>query len=102
MSSYTSISSDKLIRLIGTASAPLLVDVGIDDDFAAAPRAIPTQRRSHADVLIEQVRHHPKSDVLKPCYTTEERRMGHVDSKHFLDGVLSGPAFCRPRPRADT
>ena len=41
MSSYTSISSDKLSRLIGTANAPLLVDVRIDDDFAADPRLIP-------------------------------------------------------------
>jgi rhodanese-related sulfurtransferase len=51
MSSYTSISSDKLIRLIGTTSAPVLVDVRIDDDFAADPRLIPgAQRRSHTDV----------------------------------------------------
>jgi rhodanese-related sulfurtransferase len=51
MSSYTSISSDKLIRLIGTTSAPVLVDVRIDDDFAADPRLIPgAQRRSHIDV----------------------------------------------------
>jgi len=51
MSSYTSISSDKLARLIGTANAPLLVDVRIDDDFAADPRLIPgAVRRSHRDV----------------------------------------------------
>jgi rhodanese-related sulfurtransferase len=51
MSSYTSISSDKLARLIGTANAPLLVDVRIDDDFAADPRLIPGAiRRSHRDV----------------------------------------------------
>jgi hypothetical protein len=30
MSSYTSISSDKLSRLIGTASTPTLIDVRID------------------------------------------------------------------------
>ncbi|MBR0799967.1 chromate resistance protein [Bradyrhizobium jicamae] len=51
MSSYTSISSDKLFRLIGTANAPVLVDVRIDDDFAADPRVIPgAQRRSYTDV----------------------------------------------------
>ena len=50
-SSYTSISSDKLSRLIGTAHAPALVDVRIDDDFAADPRLIPgASRRSHRDV----------------------------------------------------
>jgi rhodanese-related sulfurtransferase len=51
MSSYTSISSDKLARLIGTANAPALVDVRIDEDFAADPRLIPgAVRRSHRDV----------------------------------------------------
>jgi rhodanese-related sulfurtransferase len=49
--SYTSISSDKLSRLIGTANAPALVDVRIDEDFAADPRLIPgAVRRSHIDV----------------------------------------------------
>jgi hypothetical protein len=40
MSSYTSISTEKLSRLIGTANAPALVDVRILDDFAADPRLI--------------------------------------------------------------
>jgi len=51
MSSYTSISSDKLSRLIGTANAPALIDVRIDDDFDADPRLIPGAiRHSHRDV----------------------------------------------------
>ena len=51
MSSYTSISPDKLSRLIGTANAPALIDVRIDEDFAADPRLIPgAVRRSHVDV----------------------------------------------------
>jgi rhodanese-related sulfurtransferase len=51
MSSYSSISSEKLSRLIGTASSPALVDVRIDEDFAADPRLIPgATRRSHRDV----------------------------------------------------
>ena len=51
MSSYTSISTDKLSRLIGTASAPALIDVRIDEDFSADPRLIPgAVRRSHRDV----------------------------------------------------
>lgn len=49
--SYTSISSDKLSRLIGTANAPTLIDVRIDEDFSADPRLIPgAVRRSHRDV----------------------------------------------------
>ncbi len=51
MSSYTSISPDKLSRLIGTASAPVLIDVRLDEDFAADPRLIPgATRRSHLDI----------------------------------------------------
>jgi rhodanese-related sulfurtransferase len=51
MSSYTSISTEKLSRLIGTANAPILIDVRIDDDFAADPRLIPgAMGRSHRDV----------------------------------------------------
>jgi rhodanese-related sulfurtransferase len=51
MSSYTSISPDKLSRLIGTANAPTLIDVRIDEDFAADPRLIPgAARRSHRDI----------------------------------------------------
>jgi rhodanese-related sulfurtransferase len=50
MSSHTSISQDKLARLIGTAKAPVLIDVRTDEDFAADPRLIPgAVRRSHQD-----------------------------------------------------
>src|SRR3954471_14781070 len=48
MSSFTTISSDKLLRLIGTANTPVLIDVRTDADFAADPRLIPgAVRRSH-------------------------------------------------------
>ena len=48
MSSYTSISPDKLSRLIGTAKTPALIDVRTDEDFAADPRLIPGAiRRNH-------------------------------------------------------
>jgi rhodanese-related sulfurtransferase len=51
MSSYTSISSVKLFRLIGTAKAPALIDVRTDEEFAADPRLIPgATRRSHRNV----------------------------------------------------
>src|ERR1700730_15071164 len=50
MSSHTSISQDKLARLIGTAKAPVLIDVRTEEDFAADPRLIPgAVRRSHQD-----------------------------------------------------
>jgi len=50
MSSHTSISQDKLARLIGTPKTPVLIDVRTDEDFAADPRLIPgAVRRSHQD-----------------------------------------------------
>ena len=51
MSSYTSISSDKLSRLVGTANAPALIDVRLDEDFSADSRLIPgASRRAHQNV----------------------------------------------------
>jgi rhodanese-related sulfurtransferase len=48
MSSYTSISVDKLSRLIGTPTTPVLIDVRTAEDFAADPRIIPgALRRPH-------------------------------------------------------
>jgi hypothetical protein len=41
MSSYTSISSDKLSRLIGTPHAPVLVDVRLDDHKAPGQEPTP-------------------------------------------------------------
>src|SRR5882724_12833750 len=48
MSSPTTISPDKLARLIGTAHMPALIDVRTDEDFAADQRLIPgAVRRNH-------------------------------------------------------
>jgi len=51
MSAPNSIKSDKLARLIGTASAPVIVDVRTEEDFEADPRLIPSAlKRSHQTV----------------------------------------------------
>jgi rhodanese-related sulfurtransferase len=51
MSSLASISPEKLSRLVGTPRCPLLIDVRIQEDFAAGPRLIPgSLRRSHESV----------------------------------------------------
>jgi rhodanese-related sulfurtransferase len=68
MSSYNAISSDKLARLIGTAKAPTLIDVRIDEDFAADPRLIPgAVRRSHRDVQEWAPRLAAQSPVVVIC-----------------------------------
>lgn len=51
MSSTTTITHDKVVRLIGTPGSPVLIDVRIDEDFALDQRLIPgARRRSHKDV----------------------------------------------------
>lgn len=51
MPSFLEISPEKLNRLIGTPSAPVLIDVRTHDDFQADPRLIPGSRRHpHDDV----------------------------------------------------
>lgn len=48
MPSNTQITPSQLSRLIGTPSAPTLVDVRADDDFSADPRLIPGSSRRPA------------------------------------------------------
>lgn len=52
--SFTEISPDKLMRLIATPEAPVLIDVCIDEDFDQDPRLIPTARR-HPFAQIEDL-----------------------------------------------
>ncbi|MCO6051777.1 sulfurtransferase/chromate resistance protein [Mesorhizobium sp. RP14(2022)] len=50
-STITTITHDKLARLIGTPKCPLVLDVRTDEDFAGDPRNLPgAVRRRHADV----------------------------------------------------
>lgn len=51
MSSFNTISIDKLVRLIGTPKCPVLIDVCTDEDFACNPRLVPGSiRRPYASV----------------------------------------------------
>lgn len=51
MASTTTISIEKLARLIGTPCRPMIIDVRTDEDFAADPRLIPgAVRRPHQSV----------------------------------------------------
>jgi rhodanese-related sulfurtransferase len=51
MAGPNSISADRLARLFGTPTAPLLIDVRTADDFAADPRLIPASTRTtHAAI----------------------------------------------------
>ncbi|QJF51069.1 chromate resistance protein ChrB domain-containing protein [Roseobacter ponti] len=51
MARFTTISPSNLMRLIGTPAAPRLLDLSLDEDFAADPFQIPGARRiSHTRV----------------------------------------------------
>ncbi|GLQ54061.1 sulfurtransferase/chromate resistance protein [Devosia nitrariae] len=57
--SSTTISVDKLLRLIGTPRSPRIIDVRTEDDFAADPRLIPAGVRRPHDAVpqwIDQLR----------------------------------------------
>lgn len=52
MPSFLEITPDKLHRIIGTPGAPMVIDVRIDEDFAADPRLLPgSVRRDSRDVV---------------------------------------------------
>ena len=51
MSAPNSIKSEKLARLVGTPSAPVIIDVRTQEDFETDPRLIPSAlKRSHQNV----------------------------------------------------
>lgn len=67
MSSTTSISIEKLSRLIGRPDCPVLVDVCTEADFSCDPRLVPgAVRRAHADVATWAPAHAGR-DVVVIC-----------------------------------
>jgi rhodanese-related sulfurtransferase len=55
MSGPNSISVDKLSKLIGTANAPLIIDVRLQEDFALDPRRLPASKRVAHDEITSVV-----------------------------------------------
>jgi rhodanese-related sulfurtransferase len=55
MASLSQITVSQLAHLIGTAEAPIVIDVCIDEDFDADPRLIPTAKRHPYDEIQELV-----------------------------------------------
>ncbi len=67
MSSYTSISIEKLSRLIGTANAPALIDVRTDTDFAEDPRTIPGTLRRPSETVSDWATTFANRSVIVVC-----------------------------------
>jgi len=109
MSSHTSISSDTLFRLVGTAKAPTLIDVRIDEDFSADPRLIPgSLRRSHRELQAWAPRLTGQS-VVVVCHrgqklsegTAAWLRQGGMQAKTLEGGYLGWVGSQRPVVSAD-
>lgn len=67
MSSYTSITIEKLSRLIGTVNTPVLIDVRTDADFAADPRTIPGALRRPYDTASNWAKTFTGRSVIVIC-----------------------------------
>jgi len=97
MSSYTTISPEKLSRLIGTANAPALIDVRTNEDFAADPRLIPgAVRHNHEDVA-RWGEHYAGRSAIVTCLRGQKLAQGtaawlrHLDaSAETLEGGFEG------------
>ena len=79
MPSPTEITVSQLSRLLGTAAAPSVIDVRIDDDFALDPDFIPTARR------------HPFTDMaaLVPQLIDKQVVVYCQQGKKISQGVMS-------------
>ena len=76
MPSPTEITQAQLFRLIGTPTAPIIIDVRIDEDFALDPRSIPgSQRHSHQNIddIVPQLQ---GNSVVVSCHQGKKLSQG--------------------------
>jgi rhodanese-related sulfurtransferase len=71
MSALNTIPVEKLVRLIGTATGPTIIDVRTDEDFAADPRLIPGALRRAVDDIGDWAPSFAGQNVVVAC------RAGH-------------------------
>jgi len=76
MSSFNSIPSEKLWRLIGVPHGPLLIDVRAKDEFAADPRLIPGAIRRPCESVSSWAPEFAGRSVVVICGNGRERSEG--------------------------
>src|SRR5258708_20762285 len=76
MSSPTTISPDKLARLVGTANMPALIDVRTDEDFAADQRLIPGAVRRNYQEAADWGGEFPGRSAIVVCLRAQELAQG--------------------------
>ncbi len=97
MPSPTEITIAQLARLIGTPDAPDIVDVCIDQDFAADPRLIPGSRRRPHTTVSEWAQEYAGRRVVVTCQKGLKLSQGvvawlrhHGVAAEALEGGLQG------------
>lgn len=76
MSSYASISPEKLARLIGSRKGPALVDVRDGEDFSADPRFVPGSTRRDAASIADWAKSFAGASVVVISRSGEKRGHG--------------------------
>ncbi len=76
MSAYTTISPEKLARLIGTPNSPALIDVRTEEDFAADPRLIPGAVRRKAETAADWGKAFAGRSAIVICLRGEKLAQG--------------------------
>ena len=109
MPSPTEITVSQLSRRIGLPDSPAIVDVRVDEDFAADPRLIPGSRRRHAQSVEDWAPAYAGRHVVVACQKGKKlsqgtaawlRHLGH--SAESLEGgnlawAAAGPQHTRSR-----
>ena len=76
MSSIYTISSEKIVRLIGVPHGPALVDVRTDEDFAADPRFIPGAVRRSSETVTSWASEYAGRTAVVVCQKGQELSEG--------------------------
>ena len=76
MSAPSTISIDKLVRLLGTPKCPMLVDVRPQDDFEADPHLIPSAFHCAFDKLEDRIERHDGQLAIVICQNGSDVSQG--------------------------
>ena len=85
MASFTSISPDKLARLVGTPGCPILIDVREAEALAADPRLIPASAWRDYTTAHDWVADYAGKQVVVSCQK----------GKKLAEGTAALPPPCR-------
>ncbi|MEO1638245.1 MAG: sulfurtransferase/chromate resistance protein [Pseudomonadota bacterium] len=97
MSGFNEISPAQLMRLIGTPDCPALVDVCIDEDFAADPYLVPSAfRHAHRDIsaLIQQLEDRPTVVICQKGLKLSHGVAAALRADGIVAQVLAGGNYC--------